>query len=158
MRGASAEIGRRLDLLETRFRERQSLLAATPTISPVVGVPTGGYGTRTDPFEGGAEFHPALDISAAAGTPVVAPAAGVITRAGWENGYGRVIEISHGYGFTTLYGHLQEIGVAEGARVERGQPIGRVGTTGRSTGPHLHYEVKVDGRNTNPLQYILNAF
>jgi len=154
----SVEVSRRLDILEGRFRQRQTLLASTPTIAPVVGIPTNGFGNRTDPFEGGNEFHKALDISAAPGTPVVSPAGGVVTRAGWQNGYGRVIEISHGYGYSTLYGHLESIDVAEGSHVDRGQMIGRVGSTGRSTGPHLHYEVLVDGVNDNPLKYILNAY
>lgn len=158
MGGRSSTLSRQLDLLEGRFRERQSHLAATPTIAPVAGIPTNGYGNRADPFEGGHQFHAALDISAASGSPVVAPAAGVVVRAGWQNGYGKVVEISHGYGFSTLYGHLQSIDIAEGARVERGAPIGKVGSTGRSTGPHLHYEVRVDGRNVNPLEYILDTF
>ncbi len=158
MGGRSADIQRRLDLLEGRFRQRNSLLASTPTIAPVVGIPTNGFGNRADPFEGGTAFHSALDISAAPGTPVVAPAGGIVTRAGWQNGYGRVIEISHGYGFATLYGHLETISVAEGDRVERGGVLGHVGSSGRSTGPHLHYEVHVDGEKENPLKYILNAF
>jgi murein DD-endopeptidase MepM/ murein hydrolase activator NlpD len=158
MRAKSVDIGRRLELLDRRFRERQSLLAGTPTIAPVAGIPTNGFGNRADPFEGGREFHQALDISAASGSTVVSPASGVVTKAGWENGYGKVVVISHGHGYTTLYGHLSSIETVEGARVERGQRIGRVGSTGRSTGPHLHYEVKVDGRNENPLAYILDAF
>lgn len=158
MGGRSSTLSRQLDLLEGRFRERQTHLAATPTVAPVAGIPTNGFGSRADPFEGNQQFHAALDISAAAGSPVIAPAAGVVVRAGWQNGYGKVVEISHGYGFSTLYGHLQSIDIAEGARVERGVPIGKVGSTGRSTGPHLHYEVRVDGRNVNPLEFILDTF
>ncbi|MGZ5429346.1 MAG: M23 family metallopeptidase, partial [Thermoanaerobaculia bacterium] len=89
---------------------------------------------------------------------VVAPASGTVVRVGWDKGFGRFLEIAHGYGVTTLYGHLQTPRVAEGQRVKRGDPVALVGSTGRSTGPHLHYEVHTDGKPVNPLDYVLTAF
>jgi len=154
----SLGLGHDLDQLEAKLRQRQSLLDSMPSIAPTTGIPTSGFGGRIDPFDGRHEFHHALDISASVGSPVVAPAAGIVTEAGWENGYGRVIRLSHGFGVMTIYGHLSSIAVRPGMQVERGQVIGRVGSTGRSTGPHLHYEVRVDGRPETPLKYILDAF
>ena len=158
LRGESLGLASRLSSIERRFRDRQAVLASTPTIAPVVGIPTNGFGTRTDPFEGGPEYHPALDIASSVGSPIVAPAGGVVVRAGWENGYGNLVEVSHGFGFVTRYGHLSRIDVRAGAQIARGDRLGLVGTTGRSTGPHLHYEVVVDGKHVNPLEYILDAF
>lgn len=158
LRGESLGVASRLSAIERLFRERLTVLASTPTIAPVVGIPTNGFGTRTDPFEGGPEYHPALDIASSVGSPVVSPAGGVVVRAGWENGYGNLVEVSHGFGYVTRYGHLSRIDVKAGATVARGDRLGLVGTTGRSTGPHLHYEIVVDGRHVNPLEYILDAF
>lgn len=111
-----------------------------------------------DPFTGMQEFHTGIDVSTPAGGKVVSPANGTIVRVGWSNGYGRIVEIAHGFGIRTTYAHLEATRVAEGQRVRRGDLIGLVGSTGRSTGPHLHYEVQVGGRPVNPLDYVLNAF
>ena len=100
----------------------------------------------------------ALDISAAIGTPVSTPADGIIVFADRETGYGKVVKINHGYGFTTLYAHLDRFSVRPGQKVSRGQVIARVGLTGRTSGPHLHYEVWKDGEKQNPLHYILDAY
>jgi murein DD-endopeptidase MepM/ murein hydrolase activator NlpD len=168
--GASAErnlfdLARRGSLLSTRLRAvERSLsvqaeqLALTPTIAPTLGVLTAGFGARPDPFTGERENHGGVDISTSAGNRIFAPANGTVVRTEWQNGYGRVLEISHGYGVTTLYGHLEAYRVAEGQRVKRGDLIGLVGTSGRSTGPHLHYEVHLGGKPVDPLGYILNAF
>jgi murein DD-endopeptidase MepM/ murein hydrolase activator NlpD len=160
-----SEAGRRGALLSSRlmFVEKKLLLQAdqlalTPTIVPAAGVLTAGFGMRPDPFTTRPEFHTGIDISTPAGNRVVAPASGTIVRVGLDKGFGRFVEIAHGYGVTTLYGHLQATRVAEGQRVRRGDVVALVGSTGRSTGPHLHYEVRSEGRPVNPLSYVLNAF
>ncbi|MCP4895587.1 MAG: M23 family metallopeptidase [bacterium] len=147
-----------LDMVETELENKDLHLASTPTIAPVMGIATDGYGRRKDPFTGHQAFHRGLDISARRGTPVVSPADGVVVFAGRDGGLGKVIRVSHGFGFKTTYGHLDRILVESGDEVRRGEQIGLLGSTGRSTGPHLHYEVHVDGRAVNPLYHILNAF
>ncbi len=151
-------IDRGLQRVEKELDERERQLVSTPTIAPVHGLITDGFGRRRDPFTGRLAMHRGLDISARIGTPVKAPADGVVVAADREKGYGRVIKISHGLGYTTVYGHLHRILVKPGDTVHRGQTIGLVGNTGRSTGPHLHYEVHKDGRAVNPLYYILDAY
>src|SRR5713226_552218 len=147
-----------LSLLEKKFVEQAQLLSSTPSIAPVRGILTDGFGGRSDPFTGEPGTHNAIDISSAVGQAVRAPADGIVVKAEWANGYGNVIYLSHGYGFSTRYGHLSSYAVRPGARVKRGDVIGYVGSTGRSTGPHLHYEVRVNNNPVNPLEYILNAF
>ena len=127
----------------------------TPTVWPVVGKLESGFGGRANPFGGGSyEFHSGQDIEATWGDPVVAGASGTVTFVGWQNGYGQLIVIDHGGGLTTRYGHLSHIDVAQGQAVARSEFIGRVGSTGRSTGPHLHYEVRFNDEPVNPLQYL----
>jgi len=129
-----------------------------PTVWPVVGKLESGFGGRGNPFGGGSyEFHTGQDIDAAWGDPVVAGASGTVTFVGWQNGYGQLIVIDHGGGLTSRYGHLSHIDVAQGQTVARSQFIGRVGSTGRSTGPHLHYEVRFNDEAVNPLQYLLTT-
>lgn len=126
-----------------------------PSIWPVAGAMRGGFGFRRNPFGGsGSEFHKGQDISAPMGTPVIATADGVVTNAGWLRGYGQVVYVDHGNGLSTRYGHLSRIDVAVGQIVQRGGQVGLVGSTGRSTGPHLHYEVRVEGQATNPVPYL----
>jgi murein DD-endopeptidase MepM/ murein hydrolase activator NlpD len=153
-----ALLSSRLKLVEKKLSLQADQLALTPTIVPTAGVLTAGFGSRPDPFTNHLEFHTGIDISTPAGNRVVAPASGTIVRVGWDKGYGRFVEIAHGYGVTTLFGHLQTARVAEGQRVRRGDLVALVGSTGRSTGPHLHYEVHADGKPVNPLDYVLNAF
>jgi len=153
-----ALLSSRLKLVEKKLFLQADQLALTPSIVPAAGVLTAGFGARPDPFTSHSEFHTGIDISTPAGNRVVAPASGTVVRVGWDKGYGRFLEIAHGYGVTTLYGHLQTARVAEGQRVKRGDLVGLVGATGRSTGPHLHYEVHTDGKPVNPLDYVLNAF
>jgi len=143
-----------LDELDHVFRERIRLLSSTPNTMPVEGWFSHGFGWRNDPWSGKREFHKGIDIVADAGTEITAPADGVVTRAGRNGGYGKAIDLSHGYGYVTRYAHLSEILVRAGQRVRRGQMLGRVGSTGRSTGSHLHYEVFRDGRRVNPWKYI----
>ncbi len=151
-------IDQQLDLLDETLSENGDMLASTPTIAPAVGVLTDGFGTRNDPITGRRAFHRGLDISARRGTPVHAPADGVVVFVGRNGGLGKTIKISHGFGYTTVYGHLQDFDVELGSEVHRGDQIGTVGNTGRSTGSHLHYEVHLDGQAKNPLYYILDRF
>lgn len=151
----AGQIGHQLDVVQQRLESQQERIAATPTISPVRGILTCGFGYRRDPFTGRSAFHPALDISAPAGYPVAAPADGIVLDSGPQGGLGKAVFLSHGFGLTTRYGHLSRIAVRPGQRVKRGETIGAVGNSGRATGYHLHYEVHVDGTPVDPLNYIL---
>ena len=154
----SHSLDKDLTMLEQKFAAQSRLLSSTPSIAPVRGILTDGFGGRSDPFTGEAGQHNAIDISAAVGVPVRAPAEGIVVKAEGANGYGNVIYVSHGYGYSTRYGHLTSFAVRPGQRVKRGEVIGYVGSTGRSTGPHLHYEVRVNNNPVNPLEYILDAY
>lgn len=134
---------------------RLEAMAHTPSVWPVKGFISSGFGERGDPFDGKPEWHEGIDIAAHYGSIVRAPAKGLVVFTGWRGGYGNCIEISHGYGISTRYAHLSKILVKDGAHVNRYQPIGRVGSTGRSTGPHLHYEVRRNGRPVNPKRFLL---
>jgi murein DD-endopeptidase MepM/ murein hydrolase activator NlpD len=154
----SHSLNKDLSVLEQKFMAQSRLLSSTPSIAPVRGILTDGFGGRSDPFTGEPGQHNAIDISSAIGQPVRSPADGIVVKAEWANGYGNVIYISHGYGYSTRYGHLKAFAVRPGSRIKRGDVIGYVGSTGRSTGPHLHYEVRMNNNPVNPLEYILNAF
>ena len=143
--------------LKDLYNTRAILLFATPNLMPVKGYPSGHYGHRTDPFTAELDFHPGMDISAPRGTKVIATADGVILFAGRESGYGRLVSIEHKFGVSTRYGHLHRILVKKGQRVKRNDVIGYVGATGRATGPHLHYEVRLNGRPLNPLRFFQNV-
>jgi murein DD-endopeptidase MepM/ murein hydrolase activator NlpD len=144
----------RLDIMRTGVQRRQALAAATPSIWPVPGWLSSPYGNRRDPFTGGADFHPGLDISADYGQPVKATADGTILVAERSGSYGNLVEIDHGYGIVTRYGHLSRFGAVAGQQVHRGDVIGYVGSTGRSTSAHLHYEILLNGKLTNPLKLL----
>ncbi len=144
----------RLDTVRSTVERRQALAAATPSIWPVPGWLTSAYGNRQDPFTGGRDFHPGLDISANHGQPVLATADGMVSTAAFNGSYGNLVVIDHGYGISTRYGHLSRFAVSDGQAVRRGDVIGYVGSTGRSTNPHLHYEIWVNGRLTNPLRLL----
>ncbi len=133
----------------------KSQLAATPSIWPVHGWVTSGFGRRLSPFTGRRVLHTGLDIATRKGAIIIAPADGVVTRAATEYDFGKLVEIDHGFGVSTRYGHNSQILVRPGHRVRRGEPIARVGNTGRSTGPHLHYEVRLNGVPVNPRRYIV---
>ena len=154
----SHRLDRDLSMLETKFTAQAQLLSSTPSIAPVRGILTDGFGGRSDPFTGESGQHGGIDVSSAVGQAVRAPADGIVVKAEWENGYGNVVYLSHGYGYSTRYGHLSGFATRPGTRIKRGDVIGYVGSTGRSTGPHLHYEVRVNNQTVNPLEYILNAF
>jgi murein DD-endopeptidase MepM/ murein hydrolase activator NlpD len=125
-----------------------------PSLWPVIGPITASFGERQDPFTGEPAFHPGVDIGAPYGTPVLATANGVVVYAGWEEGYGRLVVIDHGFGISTYYAHLSSFDTQVGTQVDRGQVIGYVGDSGRSTGPHLHYEVRINNTPVNPWRYL----
>jgi murein DD-endopeptidase MepM/ murein hydrolase activator NlpD len=129
-------------------------LLSAPTLWPVMGRITSSFGERLDPFNGEGAFHSGIDIATTFGAAVRAPADGVVLKASFGNGYGREIILDHGDGIETLYGHLSGFAVTAGERVRRGQVIGYVGSSGRSTGPHLHYEVRVRDTPVNPHKYL----
>jgi murein DD-endopeptidase MepM/ murein hydrolase activator NlpD len=142
-----------LQAFEVALRE-----ATVPSIWPVAGALESGFGVRRNPFGGSSfESHEGQDIDAEIGTPVMAAASGTVTIACAQNGYGNVVYIDHGNGLSTRYGHLSQIGVTAGQTIIRGEVIGRVGSTGRSTGPHLHYEVRINNEPVNPRHYLPGA-
>jgi murein DD-endopeptidase MepM/ murein hydrolase activator NlpD len=160
--GALEVLEAKMSRLEQNMRAYESILRErgyTPTIWPVDGKLESGFGGRRNPFGGGSfEFHSGQDIDAPMGASVIAGASGKVVFAGWQNGYGQLVVIDHGGGLTTRYGHLSHIEVVEGQMVSRAESVGRVGSTGRSTGPHLHYEVRINDEPVNPLQYLLSSY
>jgi murein DD-endopeptidase MepM/ murein hydrolase activator NlpD len=147
----AAQLEGQLKTYEAALKEK----ARIPSIWPVLGETTDGFGGRSNPFGGGSfELHPGQDIRANRGTPVISAANGTVVSAGWQNGYGQMVEIDHGGGLTTRYAHLSKIETTVGEQIARGQLIGQVGSTGRSTGPHLHYEVRIGGEAVNPRAYL----
>ena len=144
-----------LSRVEELIEEKKQLFASTPNIFPVEGWISAGYGWRINPFTGKREFHRAIDIVAPWGTEVKAACQGKVTYAGWKDFYGLVVEIKNSYGYTTRYAHLSRILVKKGKNVEKGEVIGRLGSSGRSTGPHLHFEVWRRGKSVNPLELMV---
>jgi murein DD-endopeptidase MepM/ murein hydrolase activator NlpD len=144
--------------LEAFYRDQSLLLSSTPSIWPVRGYLSATFGNRLDPFTGRPDFHPGIDISTPIGTKVVAPADGIVLSCAVQGGYGNAIIIDHGYGVVSRYGHLEGFNVHPGQKVHRGDVIGFVGNTGRSTGPHLHYEVWVREQAQNPIHFILDEY
>ncbi len=138
------------------LQDQKSLLASTPAIRPTIGWISSGFGYRKSPFTGLKEFHRGLDIATREGTPIVAPADGIVVFTGNKGGLGKVVVIDHGRGMVTRYGHLKTSLFKRGSHVKRGDKIALVGNTGRSTAPHLHYEVHLNGIPVNPAKYILN--
>jgi murein DD-endopeptidase MepM/ murein hydrolase activator NlpD len=157
------QLMRRANLVSASLREaadslgaHQTRLASTPSIMPTVGFLSSNFARiRYHPILHYGRPHEGIDISTPYGTPIIAPAAGRVIRVGWENGYGLTVELDHGYGVTTRYAHQSRTAVRVGQQLKRGDRIGFVGSTGLSTGPHLHYEVIVDGRPTDPLKYVM---
>ena len=145
-----------LSELEKLLQSKKDMLAHAPSIWPVHGWVTSGFGFRTNPFTGLTQMHEGLDIANRIGTPVIAPADGIVSDTGKDSAYGNFIVISHGFGINGRFLHLSKILVRPGQRVKRGDKIAEVGTTGKSTGPHLHYEVRVNGIPVNPVRYIVN--
>jgi murein DD-endopeptidase MepM/ murein hydrolase activator NlpD len=146
----------RINVSRAQVDRLNRTLAQVPYRKPVIGEVefTSGFGVRSDPFLGRPAMHTGLDFRAATGDPVRATANGKVASAGWAGGYGRMVEVDHGNGLSTRYGHLSEIGVKVGDAIKIGQVIGAVGSTGRSTGPHLHYETRIDGEAVDPQKFL----
>ena len=146
---------RNLDKIKRVIEKNKFVFASTPNIFPVKGWISSGYGWRINPFTHRKEMHEAIDIVAPWGTPVKASCQGKVVWAGWKQFYGLVVRIQNELGYTTIYAHLSKILVKKGDKVEKGQIIGRVGSSGRSTGPHLHFEVWKNGKTLNPLKLMV---
>ncbi len=154
LRDLLGAIETRLNGMRNGVERRRALAAATPSIWPVAGWLSSSYGPRKDPFTGGPDFHPGLDISADYGQPVHATADGLVQSASPNGSYGNLVVIDHGFGIVTRYGHLSKFAVMADQEISRGDVIGYVGSTGRSTSAHLHYEILVNGALTNPLKLL----
>jgi murein DD-endopeptidase MepM/ murein hydrolase activator NlpD len=152
---AARQMGSLAELVD-HFSERELLLKSTPSIAPAHGLLTSGFGAREDPFTGSYTMHAGLDIAGKEGIEVFAPADGVVVFAGEKSEYGNCVVLDHGRDLTTLYGHLQRYIVKVGDKVTRGQHIAHLGNSGRSTGPHLHYEVRIHGVPVNPRRYVMH--
>jgi murein DD-endopeptidase MepM/ murein hydrolase activator NlpD len=145
-----------LSELEKLLLRKKEILVHTPSIWPIQGWVTSGFGFRNSPFTGLIQMHEGLDISNQVGTPVIAPADGIISDIGNDLALGKLLVISHGFGMITRYAHLNKVLVRIGQKVKRGEKIAEIGMSGKATGPHLHYEVRLDGVPVNPMRYILN--
>lgn len=154
--GRIASLDRQSVALERTMREKSRLLASTPSIWPIRGYMSSGFGQRNDPFTGEIETHYGLDLNARTGTPVRVTADGLVIETATSPTYGKYVVVSHGFGAVTRYAHLSRIDVRRSQRLRRGQVLGLVGSTGRSRAPHLHYEVWVNERAQNPLDYIVD--
>ncbi len=154
LKGAASKQEVSLQLLFEYFEDKRSLYASTPSTWPLRGWITSPFGRRISPFTGIPSFHEGVDIAAKTGTPVMATADGVVVKAGFSTGYGNMVEISHGYGMKTVFGHNSRLNVKAGQWVRRGEVISFVGDTGSSTGPHLHYEVRLNDLPVNPIKYM----
>ena len=144
--------------VKSRVETQQALDRANPTSWPVMGWLSSSFGARKDPFTGQPDFHTGLDISAGQGTPVKATADGTVESAAYNGNYGNSIVITHGFGIATRFGHLSQYAVRAGQKVKRGEIIGYVGSTGRATSPHLHYEILLNGQPSNPLRLLTRPY
>lgn len=151
----AANLEERVNEVYETNEDQVSFWASTPSLWPVHGWITSGFGYRLSPWGEGVKMHKGIDIASPYGTTVFSPSDATVVFAGYKGGYGQAVVLDHGYGITTLYGHNSELFVSEGDHVQRGTKISAVGSTGSSTGPHLHYEVHVDGVPTDPMKYIL---
>ena len=154
LRSALEGLQSRLNVVARNVDRRNALAAATPSIWPSLGWLSSTMGPRRDPITGGADYHSGVDIAGERGQPVHATAAGTVRQVGYQGAYGNLVTIDHGFGLESRYGHLLRATVKVGAKVQRGDVIGQIGSTGRSTGNHLHYEVLANGRLLNPLQLL----
>ncbi len=141
------------------FEKERDRLSSIPSINPVYSPDawvSSAYGYRTDPINSKRKFHDGMDVVAPRRTPIIATADGVVKFAGWRAGLGRMVEITHGYGYTTVFGHNEKLSVKKGDSVKRGDVIALLGSTGRSTGPHLHYEIRLNGKTKNPYKHVID--
>jgi murein DD-endopeptidase MepM/ murein hydrolase activator NlpD len=146
----------RVSIARAQANDLTNTLNFVPLRKPLTGdlEMSSPFGVRIDPFVHSPSMHTGMDLHATAGDPIYSTAAGKVVKAGWEGGYGQMVEIDHGEGLSTRYGHMSSIGVMVGQKVRAGQVIGRVGSTGRSTGPHLHYETRINGEAVNPERFL----
>jgi len=146
----------RINVARAEAEQLSRSLATIPIRKPIAGEIdiTSTFGARTDPFLRIPAMHTGIDFRGETGDPIYATAAGMVSIAGWSGGYGRMVEVDHGNGLATRYGHLSQITVAAGERVKVGQEVGRMGSTGRSTGPHVHYETRIDGEAVDPQKFL----
>lgn len=151
---AAREREKRFDEIKRYVRKRSTLLASRPTVWPVRGWISSSFGDRSNPVTGKSGFHSGVDIANDHGSPIRASADGEVSFAGWEGGYGKLVVLNHGNGFSSYYGHLAEIKAGVGQKVVRGQVIGSMGATGNTTGPHLHYEIRLYGAAVDPTKYM----
>lgn len=158
LKSRAAVLDESYEILDQAYADRAMRLATTPSISPARGIMGSGFSWRRDPFTGEREFHSGLDIVSNAGSPVRATADGVVMKAGRLSSYGKAVFLSHGNGLATRYAHLSEVAVKPGQKVKRGTLLGRVGATGRAKGYHLHYEVLLQDKKVNPMDYILDGY
>ena len=156
IRDVIANIESNIHQLDQFLLDKESFLNSTPTILPADGWITSYFGQRMSPWAGRLKMHEGLDVGAPYGTPVYAPADGIITFSGEKAGFGKFVQVDHGYGIETIYAHNQTLSVRSGQKVKRGSLLAAVGNTGHSTGPHLHYEVRVNGIAVDPLYFILD--
>jgi len=154
LRDLLGSIGNRLTSVKSQVESQQALARATPSSWPVAGYLSSLFGRRPDPFTGEPDYHTGLDVSAPLGTPIWATADGTVESAEYNGNYGKSIVVDHGYGIATRFGHLSSFNVRKGQSVKRGQVIGYVGSTGRATSTHLHYEILVNGKLLNPMQLL----
>lgn len=155
IKNAVTGLENKIHALDQHLLDKESILLSTPTILPANGWITSYFGHRISPYSGGRKMHEGLDVGAPFGTPIVAPADGIVTFSGVKPGFGKFVQIDHGYGIETIYAHSQKRLVKTGDKVKRGELIAKVGSTGYSTGPHLHYEVRVNGIAVDPLYFVL---
>jgi murein DD-endopeptidase MepM/ murein hydrolase activator NlpD len=156
IRDVVAKIEQNIHALDQYLLDKESFLNSTPTILPADGWITSYFGQRMSPWAGRLKMHEGLDVGAPYGTPVYSPADGIVTFSGEKAGFGKFVQVDHGYGIETIYAHNQSLGVRSGEKVKRGSLLAAVGNTGHSTGPHLHYEVRVNGIAVDPLYFILD--
>jgi murein DD-endopeptidase MepM/ murein hydrolase activator NlpD len=154
LKGLLGALENGLASVKNSVESQQQLARATPSIWPLAGWLSSGYGNRKDPFDGSADFHPGLDIAANRGTPVRATADGTVLTAGYNGNYGNSVLIEHGFSISTRFGHMSRLAVRAGQAIRRGDVVGYVGSTGRATGSHLHYEILVNGSPINPLRLL----
>jgi len=154
LKGLLGALENGLTSVRASVESQQALARSTPSIWPLAGWLSSGFGTRRDPFDGTSDFHSGLDIAATKGAPVRATADGTVKAAAFNGNYGNAVLVEHGFGISTRYGHLSRFAVRAGQEIRRGEVIGYVGSTGRATGSHLHYEILLNGQAINPLRLL----
>jgi murein DD-endopeptidase MepM/ murein hydrolase activator NlpD len=156
MKSRLSQLETDINYLDQNLLDKESMLKSTPTIMPTQGWVTSYFGTRKSEFSGQNKMHEGIDIGAPAGSKIISPADGIVTFAGSKPGFGYIVQVEHGYGLETVFAHASKLEVRKGEKVLRGDLLARIGSTGLSTGPHVHYEVRVNGTPVDPMHYILD--